>query len=121
MYQNFLGGPVDDAPLAAIPGLATPADLAAFPATLMINGDVDELRVSGEVFAATLAEAGREIDVVIEPGTTTATSTARTRTRHPLLSTGSPPASQPCAPLRPVPSAVTGRASPLPEPAERDC
>jgi acetyl esterase len=69
MYENYLGGPVDDAPLAAIPGRATAADLAEFPATLMINGDVDELRVSGEVFAATLAAAGRQIVVIIEPGT----------------------------------------------------
>ncbi|MET0734286.1 MAG: alpha/beta hydrolase fold domain-containing protein [Microbacterium sp.] len=69
MYVNYLGGSVDDAPLAAIPGRATAADLAEFPATLMINGDVDELRVSGEVFAATLAAAGRDIDVILEPGT----------------------------------------------------
>lgn len=69
MYLNYLGGPVDDAPLAAIPGLASPADVADFPPTLMINGDVDELRVSGEVFAGTLAAAGREIEVVTEPGT----------------------------------------------------
>lgn len=70
MYENFLGGPVDDAPLAAVPGRATPAELAEFPSTLMINGDVDELRVSGEVFAATLAAAGRPVEVVVEPGTT---------------------------------------------------
>lgn len=69
MYQNYLGGPVDDAPLPAVPGLATIDDVAGFPATLMINGDVDELRVSGEVFARTLAAAGREIDVATEPGT----------------------------------------------------
>jgi acetyl esterase/lipase len=70
MYEDFLGGPVDDAPLAAVPGLATPGDVARFPPVLMINGDVDELRVSGEVFAATLTTAGRDVDVVIEPGTT---------------------------------------------------
>ena len=69
MYENYLGGPVDDAPIAAVPGLATASDLAAFPPTLMVNGDVDELRVSGEHFAASLAAAGREIDVVFEPGT----------------------------------------------------
>jgi acetyl esterase len=69
MYLNYLGGPVDEAPLPAIPGLATPADVAEFPSTLMINGDVDELRVSGEVFAGTLAASGREIEVVTEPGT----------------------------------------------------
>jgi acetyl esterase len=69
MYENYLGGPVDDAPLPAVPGRAAPADLAGFPPTLMINGEVDELRVSGEVFASALAAAGREIEVVIEPGT----------------------------------------------------
>lgn len=69
MYENYLGGPVDDAPLPAIPGLATTEDLARFPPTLMINGDTDELRVSGEVFAATLVAAGRDIVAVTEPGT----------------------------------------------------
>jgi acetyl esterase/lipase len=70
MYENYLGGPVEEAPLAAVPGRATAADLASFPPTLMINGEVDELRVSGEVFAATLAEAGRSIEAVVEAGTT---------------------------------------------------
>lgn len=69
MYENYLGGPVDDAPLFAVPGLATVDDVAGFPPTLMINGEVDELRVSGEAFAATLAAAGREIEAVIEAGT----------------------------------------------------
>lgn len=69
MYENYLGGPVENAPLPAIPGLATAEDLAHFPPTLMINGDTDELRVSGEVFAATLAAAGRDIVAVTEPGT----------------------------------------------------
>ena len=69
MYENYLGGPVDGAPLPAIPGLATPEDLADFPPTLMINGDTDELRVSGEVFAATLSAAGRDIVALTEPGT----------------------------------------------------
>jgi acetyl esterase/lipase len=69
MYENYLGGPVDGAPLPAIPGLATAEDLAYFPPTLMINGEVDELRVSGEHFARTLAAAGRDIVVFTEPGT----------------------------------------------------
>jgi len=69
MYENYLGGSVDGAPLPAIPGLATTEDLADFPPTLIINGDVDELRVSGEVFAATLAAAGRDITCVTEPAT----------------------------------------------------
>ena len=29
MYENYLGGPVDDAPLAAVPGLATPPTSSA--------------------------------------------------------------------------------------------
>ena len=70
MYEVYLGGPVDDAPLYAVPGTATTEDVAEFPPTLMINGDVDELRVSGEFFAATLTAAGREVEVVTEAGTT---------------------------------------------------
>ncbi|MFB7894487.1 alpha/beta hydrolase fold domain-containing protein [Microbacterium sp. NPDC056044] len=69
MYENYLGGSVEHAPIAAIPGLARPADLVQFPPTLMVNGDVDELRVSGEAFAETLRAAGRPIEVVTEPGT----------------------------------------------------
>ncbi|MBW9094365.1 alpha/beta hydrolase fold domain-containing protein [Microbacterium jejuense] len=69
MYENYLGGPVEGAPLAAIPGRARPVDLVQFPPTLMVNGEVDELRVSGEVFAAALRAAGRPIEVVTEPGT----------------------------------------------------
>ena len=47
-----------------------PTTSPEFPPTLMINGEVDELRVSGEFFAATLAAAGREVEVVTEAGTT---------------------------------------------------
>ncbi|WP_439590863.1 alpha/beta hydrolase fold domain-containing protein [Microbacterium sp.] len=70
MYENYLGGPIDEAAVFAIPGLATTDDLAAFPPVLMINGDVDELRVSGEHFASILAAAGRDVQIEIEPGTT---------------------------------------------------
>lgn len=69
MYENYLGGPIDDAPLPAVPGNATASDLAQYPPTFIVNGDVDELRVSGEHFAATLAAAGRDIEVLTEPGT----------------------------------------------------
>ncbi len=69
MYENYLGGPVDAAPLPAVPGLATVEELALFPPTLIINGEVDELRVSGEHFARTLAAAGRDIVTLTEPGT----------------------------------------------------
>jgi acetyl esterase len=69
MYENYLGGTIDNAPLAAIPGNATASDLADYPPTLIINGDTDELRVSGEHFAATLAAARRDVEVTLEPGT----------------------------------------------------
>lgn len=69
MYETYLGGTVEDAPLPAVPGLATPADLGGFPPVLMVNGEADELRVSGELFAATLAAASVPVEVVTEPGT----------------------------------------------------
>jgi acetyl esterase len=69
MYENYLGGLVDDAPLPAVPGLAAASDLVGFPPVLMINSEADELRISGEAFAATLAEAGVPLELVIEPGT----------------------------------------------------
>jgi acetyl esterase/lipase len=69
MYETYLGGAVESAPLPAVPGLATPDDVRGFPPTLMINGETDELRVSGEVFAATLAAADVPIELHTEPGT----------------------------------------------------
>jgi acetyl esterase/lipase len=70
MYENYLGAPAADADIMAAPGLATAAELRAFPPTIMINSEVDELRVSGEAFAATLTAAGVDVDVSTEPGTT---------------------------------------------------
>ena len=69
MYEEYLGGDVDDAPIPAVPGRAEASDLAGFPPVLMINGEADELRVSGEVFAATLVEARVPLELAIEPGT----------------------------------------------------
>jgi acetyl esterase/lipase len=69
MYERYLGGPVDGAPLPAIPGLARPADLVGFPPTLIVNDEADELRVSGEAFADSLGAAGVPVDVATEPGT----------------------------------------------------
>jgi len=70
MYENYLGGPVEQATPSAAPGLATAAELVGYPPVIMINAEVDELRVSGEVFARTLAAAGIPVDVSTEPGTT---------------------------------------------------
>lgn len=69
MYERFLGGPVDGAPVPAVPGTARPEQLAGHPPTLMVNGEVDELRVSGEVYAAALRAPGCDIEVVTETGT----------------------------------------------------
>ena len=69
MYERYLGGPVEDAPLPAVPGLAEPSDVVGFPPTIIVNGDVDELRVSGELFAATLAAAAVPVELALEPGT----------------------------------------------------
>jgi acetyl esterase len=69
MYENLLGGPVEQADVYAVPGLATPDQLAGFPPVLMVNSDADELRVSGEAFARTLRAAGVDVEVVREPGT----------------------------------------------------
>lgn len=74
MYQNYLGAPLDaapadDLPVYAVPGTATTEQLKSFPPVIMINGEIDELRVSGEAFAASLRAAGVEIDVSTEPGT----------------------------------------------------
>ncbi|MGO2060421.1 MAG: alpha/beta hydrolase [Microbacterium gubbeenense] len=70
MYEVYLGGSVVDAPVAAVPGLAGDELLAQFPPTFMVNSDADQLRTSGEAFAERLRAAGREVNVVTEPGTT---------------------------------------------------
>jgi acetyl esterase/lipase len=69
MYANLLGGDPAGADVYAAPGLASADELAGFPPVLMVNSDVDELRVSGELFAATLRRAGVDVEVVREPGT----------------------------------------------------
>ncbi|WP_435749171.1 alpha/beta hydrolase [Microbacterium sp. PMB16] len=69
MYENYLGGPVEDGDVYAVPGTASPAQLSHFPATIMINGEVDALRVSGEAFGASLRDAGIDLDISTEPGT----------------------------------------------------
>ena len=70
MYENYLGGDPEHADVYAIPGTAEPRALASFPPTIMVNDETDELRVSGEAFARSLAAAGVEVAVVVEPGTT---------------------------------------------------
>ncbi|WP_292788185.1 MULTISPECIES: alpha/beta hydrolase fold domain-containing protein [unclassified Microbacterium] len=70
MYENYLGSDPDTADVYAVPGTAEPTALASFPPTIMVNDETDELRVSGEAFARSLAAAGVEVAAVVEPGTT---------------------------------------------------
>ena len=70
MYAAYLGDEVDAAPLAAVPGMAHEEHLARFPRTIIINAEIDELRVSGEQFARTLAAAERSVGVTTQPNTT---------------------------------------------------
>jgi acetyl esterase/lipase len=69
MYENYLGSTVDAADVYAVPGTASVDELRNFPATIMINDEIDELRVSGEAFGASLRDAGIDLDISTEPGT----------------------------------------------------
>ena len=69
MYENYLGAPLETADAYAIPGIATTAQLVDYPSVLMINGEADELRMSGEAFARSLSEAGVPVEAVTERGT----------------------------------------------------
>jgi acetyl esterase/lipase len=49
--------------------VANSADVAGFPATLILNAEGDDLRASGEAFGQQLADAGVPVLVEFEPGT----------------------------------------------------
>ncbi|RFA15546.1 hypothetical protein B7R22_06900 [Subtercola boreus] len=66
MYGTYIGNEPPFAPSPAVPGLLVPAD---FPPTLIVTSDIDDLRTSGELFAASLALEGREVHIVREKGT----------------------------------------------------
>ncbi|MDQ0647048.1 acetyl esterase [Microbacterium natoriense] len=68
MYENYLGASLSGADIFAVPGTASADDLEGFPPVIMINADVDELRVSGEAFADTLREAGVDVELHTEIG-----------------------------------------------------
>lgn len=69
MYENYLGGSVDAADAVAVPGLATEGELVGFPATTIVTSEVDELRVSGETFAASLEGIGVDVRLTMQHGT----------------------------------------------------
>jgi acetyl esterase/lipase len=61
---NYLGGPVSTSDGYAFPALA---DLRGLCPTLVLNAEYDDLRASGQAFAASLASAGvdvRQVNVV---------------------------------------------------------
>lgn len=68
MYENHLGGPIEEAPPSAVPGAATPAQLAGHPPTTIVTDEIDELRVSGEAHAETLRAARVHVELAMEPG-----------------------------------------------------
>jgi acetyl esterase len=62
---NYVGGPVETADGYAMPALA---DLAGLCPTLMVDAEYDDLRSSGELFAAALAAAGVDVRRHVAPG-----------------------------------------------------
>ena len=68
--ENYLGGPVRDAPPCAFvgDGNGTAADLTSYPPAYIENCENDDLRASGEAFARQLSEAGADVEVVTAAG-----------------------------------------------------
>ncbi len=59
IVENYLGAPADRAEPYAMPGVA---DLTGLPPTLVVTGEYDGLRASGEAFAAAAAAAGVQVE-----------------------------------------------------------
>jgi acetyl esterase/lipase len=62
---NYVGGPSSAADGYAMPALA---DLAGLCPVLLINAQYDDLRSSGEAFAAALATSGVDVQQVLAHG-----------------------------------------------------
>lgn len=65
MHQNYLGGPESSADGYAMPGVAV---LEGLCPTVVINAECDDLRASGEAFAASAAQAGVDVQLMTAPG-----------------------------------------------------
>ena len=63
--ESYLGGASPDE-VYAFPG---GHDMRGMPRTLIVNAERDELRLSGEAFAADLARGGVDVEVIRERGT----------------------------------------------------
>jgi acetyl esterase/lipase len=64
MVENYLGGPVSEATPYAFAALG---HLRGYPPTLVINGEYDGLRASGEAFSSALMAAGCEVTQLLAP------------------------------------------------------
>ncbi len=65
LNENLFGPTGDMADPVAFPAFA---DLEGFPPLLVVNADTDELRTSGEAFAALATDAGVPVELVREEG-----------------------------------------------------
>lgn len=70
MYDFYLGDAAEASAAGAVVAGELPAErLALLPATVIVNADADDLRASGERFAAQLREAGVIVSESVQPGT----------------------------------------------------
>lgn len=68
MSENYLGRPLTEATAFEFPALATREQLATAPPTYLEISEFDDLRVSGDRYAAQLREAGVEVELVLRRG-----------------------------------------------------
>lgn len=66
MNTNYLGGPIETATPYAFPGVSD--DLSGYPPTYIENCEFDDLRATGEEFAAQLAAARVDVELVTAAG-----------------------------------------------------
>ena len=65
MHRNYLGGAGEQRRRYAMPGIAV---LDGLCPTVVVNAECDDLRASGEAFAASAAQAGVDVRQVMAPG-----------------------------------------------------
>lgn len=63
IYENYLGGPLEGAPVEAIPGTAEVEQLKGHPPVTLATDEVDELRISAEAYAESLWQAGADVEI----------------------------------------------------------
>nr|MBP1190909.1 acetyl esterase/lipase [Frigoribacterium sp. PvP032] len=66
MNRNYAGSRGSLSDRLAFPG---GHELAGFPRTLVVNAEHDNMRASGDLFAAELAAAGTDLEHHVLPGT----------------------------------------------------